>query len=235
MPTQRDELVATLQELEGALATAPPASRSIIQQQIIALTRAIEMLASVEPALAEHAANRPPLSVEDAVFFRPEPPVELPSWIPDTLTRSAVSDALLRCPPGARVYAFEDSIGCGLPRPGSSVPLRHGIQLWFYANGRLRSQSYYEQNLSRWTISYHLTGGRDRMGWYADREPMVYLEHGLHTRLAPNGTIVSQAHYVAGMQHGWSKLWEEDGYPIGATLHDHGRAVQQLYPGARRS
>jgi hypothetical protein len=205
MTTLRDELVATVRELEAILATASPSMRPLIEQQIAALRHTIELLESVAPALAEHAQSRPPLSPEDAVFFRPELPAEVPSWIPDTVTRSAVSDALMRCPPGARVYAFEDSIGCALPRPGSSVPLRHGLQLWFHSNGRLRSQSYYEQSLSRWAIAYHLTGGRERVGWYADREPMVYLEHGLHTRFAPNGTIVAQAHYVAGML---STFWQ---------------------------
>jgi antitoxin component YwqK of YwqJK toxin-antitoxin module len=114
------------------------------------------------------------------------------------------------------------------------VPIRHGLQLAFHSTGRLQSQCWYEQGLSRWAITYHATGARERVGWYADREPLVYLEHGEHTRFSPGGAVVAQVAYVAGVVHGWAKFWEDDGHPIGATLYVEGRAVEQVLPDGQR-
>jgi hypothetical protein len=67
-------------------------------------------------------------------------------------------------------------------------------------------------------------------------ERLEYPEEGLHTSFAPNGTIVSQTWHRAGVRHGWSKMWDDDGAPIGATRYDAGAVAEEVYPdGTRRS
>jgi antitoxin component YwqK of YwqJK toxin-antitoxin module len=142
----------------------------------------------------------------------------------------------MHCPPDARVYWNEAWIGCAIPgMPGVSLPISHGLQLGFRSDGALASQTFYERGLVRWAIQYHTTGARESAGFYASTEPLSYPPHGLHTRWAPNGRIVAQATFVAGRQHGWQKLWEDDGYPIGATRFVDGRIAEQVYPDPSRT
>lgn len=83
----------------------------------------------------------------------------------------------------------------------------------------------------RWSIEYHASGGRESIGMWVDRERFEHREQGQHTRFAPNGTIIAQAYWEAGTRVGWTKLWEDDGYPIGATRYVDGVAVEQRLPG----
>jgi len=234
-PTQLEDLEASIRELEAQLPSAAPEMRALLATQIDALRSAGAMLRGAQPQIDELKKLRPALSPEIAGFFTPAPPVEVPAWVPDAITRPAVSPELLRCPPGAQMYWAEESVGCAVPRGAGRIPIREGLELRFHSTGRLQSQRFYEADLLRWSIEYHATGGRASVGFYVAREPKTYPEHGLHTRFAPNGTITSQATYEAGAQHGWSRIWDDDGYPIGATLYDHGTAVESLLPdGTRR-
>jgi hypothetical protein len=204
--------------------------------QIAATRNAQTMLRNAAPALAEMARHRPQLSPEVAAFFRPEAPAAVPVWLPDTLMRAAVTEPMLQAPRETRVYWDEDTVGCGIPQGQGSVPIVHGLQLFFYKSGALQAQRFYDRGLLRWSVEYHPLGGRASVGFYASVERMVYLEHGLQTSYAPNGTIVSQSAWYQGTRHGWSKLWEDDGHPISATLYDRGRAVEAIGPdGSRRA
>jgi hypothetical protein len=234
MTTQDDDLEAMIAELRAQIPEAPAEMRPILEAQIQSVLHAQASLARAAPAMAETARLRPPLSPEAEAFFRPEPPAPVPSWLPDDLARAAVAPPMLRCPPGGQVYAHEDSVGCAVPQGFGTIPIRHGLQLAFYKSGRLSSQSWYEGGLLRWSIEYHPLGARSLVGFYADVERLSHLEHGLHTSFAPNGTITAQTAFVQGVRHGWTKLWEDDGYPICATLHDRGRAVDEIGPDGRR-
>lgn len=114
------------------------------------------------------------------------------------------------------------------------MPTPHGLELGFYVSGRLATQRFYDRGLLRWVIAYHPTGGRAQVGFYAATQPLSYPEHGLHTRYAPNGTVISECFYEQGRRHGWWKQWEDDGYPIGATRFEHGKAVESNAPDGRR-
>ncbi len=48
------------------------------------------------------------------------------------------------------------------------------------------------------------------------------------------GNVTAQASFWAGVRHGWSKLWEDDGFPISATLHENGREVEQVLSNGER-
>lgn len=236
MANLHDELGASIRELEALLPSADPALRQTLQQQIEALRSTQAMLQNAAPAMEDLKKHRPHLTPEVAAFFRPEPPAALPSWLPDTIERSAVTEAMMRCPAGARVYADDDSLSCAIPGvPGQSLSVADGLSLKFYSTGRLTTQSFFERGLVRWSIGYHAVGGRSEDAFYSDVERFQYRAHGLHTHYAPNGTITSQTHFVHGVRHGWSKQWEDDGFPIGAALYDDGRVVEEAYPdGTRR-
>ena len=236
MATQRDELQASIRELEAALGSAPAEMRPLLEQQIQALKDAGALLERAEPEIAKNQAQWVPLSPELAAWFAPVPPVVVPTWIPDDTHRAAVTEAWMRPTEGVRVYVDEDSVGCAVPTGPGSVPIREGLSLTFHrSTGRLESQRFYQQGLLRWSVDYHATGGRALSGFYAATERLSYPEHGLITRFAPNGTVVSQQHYDRGVLHGWAKHWEEDGYPVCATLYDGGRAVETVLPdGSRR-
>lgn len=237
MATQEDDLAASIRELEASLASAPPEMRPLLVQQIEALRSAGDMLARARPEIEKNAARRVALTPEVAAFFRPEPPAAVPAWIPDDMPRGAVTEEWMRAWPGVKVYFDTDSVGCAIPQGPGQVPIRHGLELGFYSStGRLQHQRFYEQGLLRWSVDYHVTGGRSLAGFYAATERLSYPEHGLITRFAPNGTVTSQQHYDRGVLHGWAKHWEDDGYPIVATLHDRGRTIESVYPdGSRRS
>ncbi|MCC6899197.1 MAG: hypothetical protein IT377_09495 [Polyangiaceae bacterium] len=236
MVTQRDELEASVRELEASLHSAPPEMRPLLEQQIRALREAGAMLERVEPQIAQNRAARAPLSLELAAWFQPVPPAVVPTWIPDDTPRASVTEEWMRPAPGVRVYFDEDSVGCAIPHGPGSVPIREGLGLTFHrSTGRLESQRFYQQGLLRWSVDYHATGGRALVGFYAATERLSYPEHGLITRFSPSGTVVSQQYYDRGVLHGWAKHWEEDGYPIAATLYDGGRAVETVLPdGSRR-
>jgi hypothetical protein len=234
MATTDDDLLAMRRELEAQLASAPPEMRALLEQQIQALDHAAGMLSAAAPAIAEQRSRRPDLTPELRAFFTPSPPAPVPVWIPDDTTRASVTPELLRCPPEAKVYTLDDSIGCAIPR-GGGIPTPHGLTLSFWASGSLAAQRYYEHGLTRWAVEYHPSGGRASIGFWIDREPKVYLEQGLHTAYHPSGVVSSESCWENGVRHGWTKLWEDDGCPIGATLYEHGRQGEQILPdGTRR-
>ena len=111
----------------------------------------------------------------------------------------------------------------------------HGLTLRFRAGGGLESQGWYERGCLRWEIRYHPNGAREEVGAYVGTEPKTYVEHGLHTRWAASGVVVAQTAWVDGVRHGWSTLWENDGYPIVATRFERGVEVERVMPdvGAR--
>ena len=181
--------------------------------------------------MAEVRARRPALTADSAAWFAPRPPAEVPAWIPDDVTRGAVTAALMRCPEGARLYEDDTSIACASAgQAGVALSVPHGLTLRFRAGGGLESQRWYERGCLRWEISYHANGAREQVGAYVGTEPKTYVEHGLHTRWAANGVVVAQADWVDGVRHGWSTLWEDDGHPIVATRFERGVEVERVMP-----
>lgn len=75
---------------------------------------------------------------------------------------------------------------------------------------------------------YHATGGREHSGWYAATERLEYPEEGQHTWFSPGGRVVRQSYHRAGRPHGWTKRWEEDGFPISATLYVDGEVRDEI-------
>jgi len=234
MSTLSAETQALIEELEASLPTTPPEMRGIVEAQIRSLRAAAGMLAAVAPQMEANRLHRPALSPEARAFFTPQPGPDIPTWVPDTLVRSQAGAGVVRCPQGARVYEDEDSVGCAVPRHGG-IPMRHGLSLGFYRSGKLRSQGFYEQGLLRWSIAYHAAGGRETFGLYADRVEREHLEHGLHTTTTSAGVVTTQALWHLGVRHGWTKTWEEDGYPIGATLYDGDRQIDRVLADGSRS
>lgn len=230
------ETQALLDELIAGLPDTPPEMRPIVEAQIRNVQDSLRMLKNAEPQMEKNKQFRPQLTPQVRDFYTPAAGPEIPTWIPDTLTRSDVSEHILRCPPGARVYEDELNAGCAVPRGIGTIPMRQGISLAFYHSGLLRSQAFYEQGLLRWSISYHANGGRENSGFYADRVEREHLAHGLHTTQCSTGVVTSQLYWHVGIRHGWSKHWEEDGFPIGATLYDQGREIDWVMAdGSRRS
>lgn len=229
------ESEALLAEMEASLADTPPEMRSILEQQIKNLRDANAMYRKAMPAMEENKRHRPQLSPEVRAFFTPEPGPQVPTWVPDSLVRAQAGAQVVRCPQGAQVYEDELTVGCAVPRGIGNIPMRHGLTLTFYHNGLLRSQRFYDGGLLRWDIEYHASGGRETFGLYADRVEREHLQHGLQTRMTTAGVVVGQSYYHAGVMHGWSKLWEEDGFPISACLYQEGNPVEDVYPdGTRR-
>jgi hypothetical protein len=235
MASEKEDIEALIRETEALLPGATPEMRSMLEQQIENLRSAWAMLESVQPDIEALKQQRPVLSPELRAWFTPEPPVAVPAWVPDTITRAEVNEATLRCPPDAHVYAFDDNVGCSIPQGHGRMPISHGLTLLFWSTGMLKAQRFYETRLLRWDIEYHPTGGRSSVGFYTDVEPLVHIEHGLITSFAPNGTITAQTYFEHGVRHGWSKLWEDDGFPIGATRYERGNQVESIYAdGSRR-
>lgn len=234
MTSAGDDLLALRRELEAQLASSPPEMRALLEQQIRALENAHRLLAGAAPAIAEQRRQRPELPPELRAFFTPVPPAPVPAWIADSVTRASVTPDMLRCPPEAKVYALDTNVGCAIPA-GGGIPTAHGLTLSFWPTGGLAAQRCYEHGLLRWSIEYHASGGRASAGFFVDREPKVHVEQGLQTGYHPSGVVSSQSEWQSGVRHGWTKLWEEDGFPIGATRYDAGREVEHVYAdGTRR-
>lgn len=215
----------------AARANAPPDMQRLVDQQIESVEGARRMQRMVEEANEKNRLIRPKLTEEMRAFFTPAPRARLPTWISDTLTRAMVLEEMMQCPAGAKVFPDKDSLECRIPTPKGGIPERHGLTLWFYkSTGRLKGQRYYEHGLLRWAITYHHTGGRESEGQYDNVKPKVDRENGLHTYYAPNGTIVRQAEYQSGLLQGWSKQWEDDGYPASATRYENGKSVEMIGP-----
>ena len=221
---------AMIAELEASMADAPPEMRGMLQQQIINCRQTIAMLERVEPVIAQQQATRAPLREDVRAFFTPEPPVDVGAWLSDDLQRYQVTEDMLRCPQGARIYSLDDAFECAFPASPGSIPVRHGLSISFYHHGGLRAQRFYDQGRLRWAIEWHPSGKRESIAFYSDEEPRQHREHGLFTRFAPNGTIVAQSHHWHGTKHGWSKLWEDDSYPIVATLYREGVSCEEYHP-----
>jgi hypothetical protein len=235
MATQKEDAEALVRELEAMLPDAAPEMRTILTQQIQNGRSAIAMLDAAAPSLEELRQVRPVLSAELRHWFTPEPCAEVPAWIADSQKRREMDPQLLRCPDGATIYDDADDIGCAISRGAGQIPTRHGLQLLFWSSGNLKAQRFYDTRLLRWAVEYHASGGRSSVGFYADVEPFVHLEQGLQTQYAPNGVVTAQTHFVSGVRHGWSKLWEDDGFPIGSTRYENGTVVESIYPdGSRR-
>lgn len=230
MPSELDEIDASIRDLEASLADAHPDMRGLLDQQIAALRSARALLV---PALASHAAHvatRAPLAPDEHEFFTPDPLVVPFTWIPDDARIEQLDDGDLRGAPGTQVQRDGDVLRCIIPGGLGMLPTPEGLSLTFHASGRLASQRFYEHGCLRWSIEYHASGGRESIGMWVDRERFEHREQGQHTRFAPNGTIIAQAYWEAGTRVGWTKLWEDDGYPIGATRYVEGEAVEQRLP-----
>jgi len=226
-----EELHASIRSLEAELPTAPPEMRSILLTQIDSLKQTIAMFQAAAPHMEAAKAHRPQVAPHLVEWFRPIPAVSVPAWIPDGIHRSQVDASMMRAPPGARVYEDARGISCAYPgEKGVSLAVVNGLALSFDAEGRLQWQTFYENGCARWSIGYHSNGQRASVGFYASTEPHEFIEHGLHTRYAFDGTVVAQAEYVNGRLHGWQKLWEEDGYPIVGTHYVDGREVESVRP-----
>lgn len=235
MATAKEDAEALIRESEALLVDASPEMRAILEQQIEAVRAAMALLEAAAPNLEALKQTRPVLSDELRAWFTPEPVANVPVWIADSMRRGEMDPRLLRCPEDATIYNDSDGIGCAIPRGPGRIPMMHGLQVLFWSNGNLKAQRFYDQRLLRWAVEYHPTGGRSSVGFYADREPLVHLEEGLQTGYAPNGTVTSQTYFTGGIRQGWSKLWEEDGFPIGSTRYENGSVVESIYPdGTRR-
>jgi len=142
----------------------------------------------------------------------------------------------MKCPAGTRVFADKHDMDCRKPPTSAGgIPQPHGLALWFYkSTGKLKAQRYYENGLLRWNISYHTTGARSSQGFYDNEKPKQDRETGLHTSYAPNGNIVRQAEYKSGKLQGWSKLWEDDGYPMSATRYEDNKSVEMVGPTGKK-
>ena len=233
--TTESDMEAMIAELEAGLATAPAEMRPIVEQQIANCRDVLRMLARARPAMDANKRLRARITEAARAFFTPVPAIQLPAWLPDTLTRAQVTDEMMLCPPGAEIYAFDDSVGCAIPLGPGRIPERHGLTLSFYqSTGRLSAQRFYEHGLLRWDIDYHPSGGRSAQGVYCDTEPKQYAAEGVVTRYAPNGTVVTQTDHHLGKRHGWTKIWEDDGYPIVATRYEHGEEVETILPADNR-
>lgn len=230
MSSQKQDMEAMIAELEASLADAPPEMRGILEQQIASCKTTIGMLERVAPAIAAQRQARAPLRDDVRTFFTPERPVDVGAWLPDHVQKHQMAEGMLQCPQGARIYAMDDAFECAFPAAPGSIPVRHGLSISFYHHGGLRAQRFYDQGRLRWAIEYHPSGGRESVSCYSDDEPRQHREQGLFTRFAPNGTVVAQSYYWHGTRHGWSKLWEDDGYPISATLYKEGRACEEYLP-----
>lgn len=234
--TQVQELEASIAELKASREEAPENMKKALDQQIVSLQEAIKLQQMTDTANEQNKSRRLQLTAEQKAFFTPVAPAKVPSWIPDTLTRAQLTEDMLKCPAGTRVFAEKHAMDCRKPPTSrGGIPQPHGLALWFYkSTGKLKAQRYYENGLLRWNISYHLTGGRASEGLYDNEKPKVDRETGLHTSYAPNGTIVRQAEYKAGKLQGWSKLWEDDGFPMSATRYEDGKAVETYGEAARK-
>ncbi|MCP3136832.1 toxin-antitoxin system YwqK family antitoxin [Pyxidicoccus xibeiensis] len=227
-PTRMQELDAAIVELKASQAEAPANMKDGVARQVTALENSKKLQQMVDDANAQTKAHRPALTEEQKSFFTPVAPEKLPVWIPDTLTRAQAKEDMLKCPAGAKVFADAHALDCRIPGPRGSIPMPHGLALWFYkSTGKLKGQRFYENGLLRWAIAYHHTGGRDTEGRYDDAKPKQHREHGLHTGYAPNGTVIRQAEYTSGVLQGWSRVWEDDGYPMGATRYEKGKNVER--------
>ncbi len=223
--TQRDsDITAMIASLEADLPGAGADTRAAIEAQIDSLRRALSLASTARVKFKD----RPPISGAALEFFMPEPAVEVPTWISDNALRPHLTEADLRGAAGTRVYSTPHLVACAIPPTLSQVPIWHGLSLGFFSSGGLQSQRFYDQGRLRWAIEYHPTGRRASVGFFADKEPKVHREHGLHTAYSPGGVVCAQIMWAGGVRHGWTKLWEDDGYPVGATLYDQGRAVEQV-------
>lgn len=227
----RHELEAAIGELEAALVDAGPELRPTLIQQLASVRQTLALLDAAAPAIAAARALRRPLTADSAAFFLPRPPAVVPAWVPDGVTRDAVTPALMRCPGGARLYEDATTVACAnAGHAGVSLSVPHGLTLRFRASGGLESQRWYERGCLRWEICYHPNGAREQVGVYVGTEPKTYVEHGLHTRWSSAGVVVAQTDWLDGVRHGWSTLWEDDGYPISATRFERGVEVEQVMP-----
>lgn len=233
-PSQEEDLDAMIAQLQATLRDATPEMRPLIESQIQSLQQVKGMLERARPEMEANRQYRVPVPDAFRQFFTPEQPVAVPAWLPDSLRRGDVTEAMMRCQPPARVYEHDDALECAIPTGPGRFPIRSGLSVGFYASGILRWQRFYESGCARWAIEWHPSGGRSSVGLYTDTEPRQHREHGVHTSFAPNGTITAQATYWHGTRHGWSKLWEDDGYPISATLYEQGRAVEEILPSGER-
>lgn len=235
-PTRMQELEASIAELKASREEAPENMKALLDKQIGSLRDTLKLQKLTDEANAQHKAMRVKLSDETKAFFTAVAPAKVPSWIPDTLTRAQLKEEMLKCPAGTKVFAEKHAVDCRKPpAERGGIPQPHGLALWFYkSTGKLKAQRYYENGLLRWDISYHLTGGRDAEGLYDNEKPKVDREHGLHTGYAPNGTVVRQAEYKSGKLQGWSKLWEDDGYPMSATRYEDDKPVETRGPTGKK-
>lgn len=223
--------MAAIAELEATHADAGPALQASLAMQLAGLRHALATLDAAAPALAAARARRPALTADSAAWFAPRPPAVVPAWVPDGVTRADVTPALMRCPDGARLYEDATTVACAnAGHAGATLSVPHGLTLRFQASGGLISQSFYERGCLRWEVRYHANGRREEVGAYVGTEPKRYVEHGLHTRWAAGGAVVAQADWVDGVRHGWSTLWEDDGYPIVATRFADGVEVERVMP-----
>lgn len=222
------ETQALIKELERSLPSTPAEMRHIVEAQIQSLRESVRMLEQAAPQMEANKQYRAVLTPEVLAFYTPQPGPDIPTWVPDTLVRTQATEELMRCPHPARIYQDEDNVGCAVPRGIGAIPQRHGLSLGFYKSGRIQHQSYYHEGLLCWAIGYHASGGRESFGVYADRVEREHLPHGLHTTMCSTGGVIVQAWWQMGVRHGWTRCWEEDGYPVGATLYDNGRLIDQV-------
>lgn len=245
-----DELIASRAQLEATRTklvrdreTAPASTADMIEDQIelidmqlASIGHTLALLADARPAMAAAAAARSPMAPHAIAVMTPVPAAVIPSWIPDDTTRDQITHAMMRCPDGASVMEHDAGMSCVIAGiAGKHLGVRDGLTVAFAHSGRLTSQRCFDHGKLRWSIDYHLIGGRESAGHYVGTEKFDYTEHGLHTRYNTDGSVQSQIEYDHGKPHGWTRLYDHHGFPIVAERYEHGVVVESIYPDGSRA
>lgn len=225
-----ETLLAAIRDLRDRIQTSAGEAREQLSASLDAIEQAHHALYTEDLRDPVHREVPEPMRS----FFTPALAAPVPAWIPDHMTRRQLDTQRLFCPEGAQIVEDDDELGCAILQGLGRPPLRHGLSLRFYRAGTLQSQRLYVRGRLRWAINYHLTGGRASCGFYLDQEPLSNLEDGLHTSYAPNGVIVAQSSWSRGRLQGWSKLWEDSGYPICAIRYEAGTPTEEVFSDGER-
>lgn len=226
--SNREDLVLSINELKATLADAPEQMRPIVEQQIRNLESTLALLDKHQPAIDHQRANRRPVDSAVQAYFVYDQLPAIAQSIPNGVRRDQVTEAMMSCPAGAQVYWLEHAIECAVQGAEGTIPKRHGLSVGFYESGSQQYQRMYDRGCLRWAIDYYANGHCETWSYYSDVASGQHRPHGLFTRFAPNGVIIAQSWYWDGVHHGWSRLWEDDGYPIVATYYNNGTITQEV-------
>jgi hypothetical protein len=239
--TRRDlEITLNKRRKELASASADVADMikdqiKMLETQVANLDQTLKMLRDAKPAMDRTAAQRKPVAESVKAIMAPVAAAQVPSWVPDGLVRAKATTAMMKCPAGAAVLEWDGGLSCMIAGvKGRSLGIRDGLSLGFAQSGKLQSQRFFDHGKLRWSIEYHLSSGRESVGFYAGTEKFDYTEHGVHTRYNVDGSVQSQVDYDHGKRHGWSRMYDQHGNPVIAERYERGALVESVFPDGRR-